>query len=100
MPREQIDADEEVERPPEEIHDGGGRASAARTGKRCRKGLATQSASEMRDAVAQESAGKEGREIVHAMNSKTDQARHNRTIMHIAADLSAANRRSVPASAL
>jgi hypothetical protein len=32
MPRKQRDADEQVERPPEEIHDGGGRAFAAGIG--------------------------------------------------------------------
>src|SRR5258708_11658906 len=52
MPRQQIDAYEQVERPPEEIHDGGGRTFAAGIGKRRRKGLAAQSAGQMRDARA------------------------------------------------
>ena len=51
MPRKQIDAYEQVERSPEEIHNGGGRAFAARIGERCRKGFAAQSAGQMRDAI-------------------------------------------------
>jgi hypothetical protein len=74
MPRKQIDAYEQVERSPEEIHDGGGRAFAARTGEGCRKDLAAQSASKMRDAIAEESPGKERRDIVHAIISRRDEA--------------------------
>jgi hypothetical protein len=58
MPRNQIGAYEQVERPPEEIHDGGGGGSAARIGERCRKSFAAQSAGQMRDAIAKEGPGK------------------------------------------
>jgi hypothetical protein len=75
MPRKQIDAYEQVERPPKEIHDGGGRAFAARIGERCRKDFAAQSASQMRDAIAEESPGKERSDIVHAITSEIDEAR-------------------------
>jgi hypothetical protein len=63
MPRKQIDAYEPVERPPEEIYDGGGMAFAARIGERCRKGFAAQSAGQMRDAIAEEGPGKKRRDI-------------------------------------
>jgi hypothetical protein len=75
MPRKQTDAYEQVERPPKEIHDGGGRAFAARIGERCRKDFAAQSASQMRDAIAEESPGKERSDIVHAITSEIDEAR-------------------------
>jgi hypothetical protein len=58
MPRKQIEAYEQVERPPEEIHDGGGGAFAARIGEGCRKSFAAQSAGQMRDAIAEEGPGK------------------------------------------
>ena len=59
MPRKQIDAYKQVERPQEEIHDGGGGAFAARIGERCRKNFAAQSAWQMRDAIAEEGPGKD-----------------------------------------
>jgi hypothetical protein len=58
MPRKQIDAYEQVERSPEEIHDGGGGAFATRIGEGCRKSFAAQSADQMRDTIAEESPGK------------------------------------------
>src|SRR5258708_39546236 len=79
MPRQQIDADEQVERPPEEIHDGSGRAFAARLGERRRKDFAAQSAGQMRDAIAEESPGKERRDIVHAITSEMGDARSRRS---------------------
>jgi hypothetical protein len=75
MPPKQIDAYEQVERRPKEIRDGGGRAFAARIGERCRKDFAAQSASQMRDAIAEESPGKETSDIVHAITSEIDEAR-------------------------
>jgi hypothetical protein len=69
MPRKQIDAYEQVERSPEEIHDGGGGAFATRIGEGCRKSFAAQSAGQMRDAFAEEGSGKERRYIVHAIAS-------------------------------
>src|SRR5258707_8248031 len=75
MPRQEIDAYEQVERPPEEIHDGGGRTFAARIGERCRKGLAAQSAGQMRDAIAEECPGKKRRDILHAITSEMNEAR-------------------------
>jgi hypothetical protein len=75
MPRKQIDAYEQVECPPKEIHDGGGRAFAARIGERCRKDFAAQSASQMREAIAEESPGKERSDKVHAITSEIDEAR-------------------------
>jgi len=58
MLRKQIEGDEQVERPPQEIHDGGGGAFAARICERCGKGFPAQSAGQMRDAIAEESRGK------------------------------------------
>src|SRR5882724_2489300 len=75
MPRQEIDAYEQVERPPEEINDGGGRTIAGRIGEWCRKGLAAQSAGQMRDAIAEECPGKKGRDIVHAVISEMGDAR-------------------------
>src|SRR5258708_9376674 len=71
MPRQQIDADEQGERPPEEIHDGSGRALAARIGERCRKDFAAQSAGQVRDAIAEENPGKKRHDLVHAKSSPT-----------------------------
>jgi hypothetical protein len=75
MPRKQIDAYEQVERPPKEIHDGGGRAFAARIGERCRKDFAAESASQMGDTIAEESPGKKRSDMVHAITSGIDEAR-------------------------
>ena len=70
MPRKQIDAYEQVERSPEEIHDGGGGAFATRIGEGCRKSFAAQSADQMRDTIAEESPGKKRRDIIHAITSE------------------------------
>ena len=51
--------DDEVEKAPEEIHDGTGEALAGRSRKRGGEWLAAQSAGEVRDGIAQECAGEE-----------------------------------------
>src|SRR6267154_4031996 len=70
MPRKQIDAYGQVERSPEEIHDGGGGTFATRIGEGCRKSFAAQSAGQMRDTIAEESPGKKRRDIIHAITSE------------------------------
>jgi hypothetical protein len=55
----QGEGDDEIEEAPQEIHDRAGEAPARRPRERAGERLPAQSAHEMRDGVAQESAGEE-----------------------------------------
>jgi len=58
QPNDQREADDQIEKTPEEIHHRGGVADAGGLGERSRKGPALQAADEVRNGVAEECSGK------------------------------------------